>query len=243
MRDQLTDELNNKFTDASPEQVIEYFLKEYHGRILQATSMGIEDQVITHMIAAIDKSTRIVTLDTGRLFQETYDLIEKTNEKYGIAIELLFPDFRKVEEMTGRYGINLFYKSLENRKMCCNIRKDEPISRALKGQKAWICGLRKDQTVTRFFNKLVEWDVRHELIRVNPLINWAEKQVWGYIRDNNIPFNILYDKGFTSIGCQPCTRAIQPGEDSRAGRWWWEQPEHKECGLHAVDGKLAGKAR
>jgi phosphoadenosine phosphosulfate reductase len=235
MKEQLIDALNLKFPDASPEQVLAYFLENYPGKVLQASSMGPEDQVITHMISAIDKHARIVTLDTGRLFPETYDLIEKTNEQYGIAIEILFPDHKRVEEMTGKHGINLFYRSLENRKLCCSIRKDEPVTRALKGQEAWICGLRKDQTITRFSNKMVEWDARHELIRVNPLINWTEKQVWKYIRDNDIPYNTLHDKGFTSIGCQPCTRAIQPGEDSRAGRWWWEQPEQKECGLHNVD--------
>jgi phosphoadenosine phosphosulfate reductase len=232
MNMKIIDDLNIRFTDSTPEQVIAFFLDSYRGRILQATSMGPEDQVITHMIASTDKSTRIVTLDTGRLFEETYDLVEKTNAKYGINIELLFPDFEKVQAMTSEHGINLFYKSLENRKMCCRIRKDDPIRRALMGQEAWICGLRKDQTVTRFFNRMVEWDAQHELIRVNPLINWTEKQVWEYIKGNDIPYNVLHDSGYTSIGCKPCTRAIKPGEDSRAGRWWWEQAEHKECGLH-----------
>ena len=122
--------------------------------------------------------------------------------------------------------------SVENRKLCCGIRKNEPLKRALKGMDAWICGLRKDQTVTRFYNKAVEWDAQHGLFKLNPLINWTEKQVWNYIRENNIPYNVLHDRGFPSIGCQPCTRAIKPGEDSRAGRWWWEQSENKECGLH-----------
>lgn len=235
MKNKLIDELNTRFVDATPEELLAYFLDEYKGKILQATSLGPEDQVITHMITSIDKDTRIVTLDTGRLFEETYELIERTNERYDIAIEILFPDAGQVQEMTTGHGINLFYKSLENRKMCCNIRKDEPMNRALEGQAAWICGLRKSQTVTRIFSKIVELDQRHEIIRVNPLINWSGKQVWDYIHENDVPYNVLHDRGYPSIGCEPCTRDVQPGEDARAGRWWWEQPEQKECGLHDAE--------
>jgi phosphoadenosine phosphosulfate reductase len=221
--------------------VLEFFLEQYRGKIVQATSMGVEDQAITHMICSISKDVRFITLDTGRLPQETYDLVQQTCEEFNITIELIFPDYRKVQEMTNRHGINLFYKSIEHRKMCCTIRKDEPIKRALKGQDAWICGLRKDQTVTRFFNKLVEWDPQHGLIKVNPLIDWTEKQVWEYIRANDISVSVLHSRGYPSIGCKPCTRAVQPGEDSRAGRWWWEKEEHKECGLHNRDKHLGKK--
>jgi len=184
------------------------------------------------MICCIDNNIRIFSLDTGRLFQETYDLIEKTNNKYAINIDIYFPDWQKVEEMVRDKGINLFYRSIENRKRCCYLRKIEPLNRALKGAEAWISGIRKDQTVSRFYTKLIEWDETHKMIKINPLINWAEEQVWEYIKDNNVPYNILHDRGFSSIGCQPCTRAINQGEDFRAGRWWWEEPDSRECGLH-----------
>ena len=226
---------NKELKGEEPEQVLAFFLDEFKGTILQATSLGIEDQLITRMIAGIDNKTRIITLDTGRLFQETYDLIQHTMEEYGVMIETMFPDYKRVQEMVREKGINLFYRSVENRKLCCHIRKNESLIRALKGMNMWICGLRKDQTVTRFYRKLVEWDEKHGLIRLNPLISWTEKQVWEYIRRHDIPYNVLHDKGYASIGCLPCTRPIQPGEDTRAGRWWWENEEHKECGLHYPD--------
>ena len=227
------EKLNERFKNSKPEEVIEYFLKEYKGQIALSSSMGVEDQVLTDMVCKIDKTTKIFTLDTGRLFPETYDLIAQTNEKFGISIEVFFPDYKKVEEMVKLKGINLFYKSIENRKECCNIRKIEPLKRAMAGLKVWICGLRKDQSLTRFYSKMVEWDESNGLIKLNPLINWNENQVWDYIHENKVPYNSLHDKGFPSIGCQPCTRAIQKGEEVRAGRWWWEQQEQKECGLHS----------
>lgn len=235
MKEQLIDQLNEKWTGKAPGEILKHFLKEYKGKIVLASSMGMEDQVLTRMISEIDRETRIFTLDTGRLFQETYDLIQHTNEEYGLNIEVYFPDSGQVQEMVAAKGINLFYKSIDNRKLCCDIRKNQPLKRALSGMEMWICGLRKDQTVTRFFNKLVEWDEKHKLLKLNPLIRWTEKQVREYIRANEVPYNVLHDKGFPSIGCKPCTRAIQPGEDSRAGRWWWENAEHKECGLHNSD--------
>ncbi len=228
----VADKYAMQFNKAPAEEILSFFLHRYKKKVVQATSMGAEDQVLTRMIRSIDKDIRIITLDTGRLFQDTYDLIAKTNAHFNINIEIYFPDYKRVEEMVKEKGINLFYDSVENRKLCCGIRKNEPLKRALQGMDAWICGLRKDQTVTRFYNKTVEWDAQHGLLKVNPLINWTEKQVWNYIRENNIPYNVLHDRGFPSIGCQPCTRAIKPGEDSRAGRWWWEQSENKECGLH-----------
>jgi phosphoadenosine phosphosulfate reductase len=228
----LVERYTEQFSKASAEEILSFFLQQHRGKIVQATSMGAEDQAITHMICLIDRNTRFITLDTGRLFQETYDLISRTNTHFNINIEIFFPDHEKVEKMVRERGINLFYESIENRKLCCGIRKNEPLQRALQGMDAWICGLRKDQTVARFYNKVVEWDEQHGLFKVNPLINWTEKQVWNYIHENNIPYNILHDKGFPSIGCQPCTRAIMPGEDMRAGRWWWEEDANKECGLH-----------
>jgi len=226
------EQYGEQFRKTSAEDILTYFLTHYKGRIVQGSGMGAEDQVITRMICDIDKTVRIFTLDTGRLFQETYDLIQKTNEHFSINIEVYFPDYKKVEKMVKEKGINLFYESLENRQLCCHIRKNEPLKRALKGMDVWICGLRKDQTVTRFYNKAVEWDKQHGLIRVNPLINWTEKQVWDYIREHQIPYNVLHDKGYPSIGCLPCTHAVKPGEDPRAGRWWWEDKGPKECGLH-----------
>lgn len=224
--------LNNSLKSSTPQDVLSYIISKYNGKVAFGSSMGAEDQVITDMIFKINKSVKIFTLDTGRLFPETYDLIDKTNKKYGVKIDVYFPDALKVEQMVKEKGINLFYSSVENRKLCCNIRKIIPSQRALNGFDVWITGIRKDQTISRFFNKLIEWDDSYNMLKINPLLNWTEKQVWEYIKKEDIPYNELHDKGFPSIGCQPCTRAIKPGEDVRAGRWWWEEPEHKECGLH-----------
>jgi len=224
--------LNKELEGGTPQQALRRMLSEYKGRIILASSLGAEDQVLTDMITSIDPGTRIFTLDTGRMFQESYDLIEKTNEHYGINMEIYFPDAARVEEMVSKKGINLFYRSVENRKECCHIRKIEPLKRALKGMDIWITGLRRAQSVTRINNKMLEWDEGNGLLKLNPLIDWLEEDVWNYIRENNIPYHALHDKGFPSIGCLPCTRAVAPGEDVRAGRWWWEEPEKKECGLH-----------
>ncbi|MEX0987852.1 MAG: phosphoadenylyl-sulfate reductase [Bacteroidales bacterium] len=223
---------NKAFAKKDPVEVLEFFLSEFKGKIALATSLGAEDQVITDMMVSIDKQAKIFTLDTGRLFPETYYLIDDTNRKYDIKIDVYFPDTEKVESMVKEKGMNLFYESVENRKLCCGIRKVEPLGRAFKGLDAWICGLRKDQTVSRFNSELVEWDKVNGLVKINPLIDWMEKEVWNYIREKDVPFNPLHERGFASIGCQPCTRAIQPGEDFKAGRWWWEGQEQKECGLH-----------
>jgi len=221
-----------EFKKASPETILNFFLDHYGKEIAFASSLGAEDQVITHMLAAISRDARIFTLDTGRLFPETCEVLEKTRKKYGLEIEVYFPDYREVEKMVRERGINLFYRSVENRKLCCHIRKTLPLLRALEGCRAWITGLRREQAVTRISVMPVEWDEKHEIVKVNPLFGWSEKQVWDYIREHDIPYNALHDRGFPSIGCQPCTRAVQPGEDVRAGRWWWEQPENRECGLH-----------
>ena len=224
----------DRFKDATPQEVIEFFVSEFKGRIAFATSLGLEDQVLTHMITSISPDTKIFTLDTGRLFPETYDLIDKTNSRFKIKIDVYFPDTVHVEKMVKEKGINLFYESIENRKLCCYIRKIEPLHRAMKGLKMWITGLRREQSTTRENGKLIEVDENNNgLLKLNPLINWSEKMVWDYIKEHNIPFNELHKKGFPSIGCQPCTRAVKPGEDIRSGRWWWENPESKECGLHA----------
>lgn len=225
-------EINQLLAGKTSTEVIKWFLTEFSGKVAFSTSLGVEDQVIIHMIAGIDKSAGIFTLDTGRVFPETYDLMDITAKKYDLTIRVMFPDASKVEEMVNAKGINLFYESIENRKLCCYIRKIEPLKRAFKGLDAWICGLRREQSVTRKNLQLVEWDEVNELIKVNPLIDWTEEQVWDFIKLHNVPYNKLHDNGFPSIGCQPCTRAIIPGEDVRAGRWWWENPETRECGLH-----------
>jgi len=222
------EQLKNK----SPEDVLKFAIEQYGSKVAFASSLGAEDQMITDMLSKINKKITIFTLDTGRLFPETYDLIEKTSNYYGIKLKVYFPDYKKVEKMVEEKGINLFYKSVENRERCCYLRKQEPLKRAFKGLDAWICGLRREQSITRINNKVVEWDEQNGLFKINPLIEWTEQEVWDYIKKHNVPYNELHDKGFPSIGCQPCTRAVKPGEDIRAGRWWWEEPEKKECGLH-----------
>jgi len=224
--------LNRQFEGNDAYSILESFLKEFKGRIALSSSMGAEDQVLTDMVMKIDPEIRIFTLDTGRLFYETYELIERTSLRYRKHIEIYFPSPIDVEKMVTEKGINLFYQSIDNRKECCRVRKIEPLKRAFRGLEVWICGLRRNQSATRTSNQMVEWDEANGLIKLNPLIDWSEHDVWEYIKANGVPYNPLHDKGFPSIGCQPCTRAIEPGEDVRAGRWWWENPETKECGLH-----------
>ena len=223
---------NKEFRKAGPEKIIGFFAGHFKGEIVFASSLGAEDQVIIQMLSETDPPVPAFTLDTGRLFPETYALLEKTRERYPVRLDIYFPDAARVENMVREKGINLFYKSIENRKLCCHIRKNEPIARALDGKKAWISGLRREQAVTRISILPVEWDNRNNRIKINPLFDRTEKQVWDFIKANNIPYHELHDQGFPSIGCQPCTRAVKPGEDIRAGRWWWEEPESKECGLH-----------
>lgn len=224
--------LKTQVEGKTPQESIAWFLKEFGNKIALSNSMGAEDQVLTDMICKIDKSTNIFTLDTGRIFPETYDLIDRTNKKYGIKIQVYFPDAEKVENMVNAKGVNSFFESVENRKECCHIRKIEPLKRAFSGLDAWICGLRREQSVTRTNVEVVEWDENNGLIKFNPIVDWTEDQMWSYISENKVPYNRLHDQGFPSIGCQPCTRSIEQGEDIRAGRWWWENPESKECGLH-----------
>lgn len=226
------DLLNEQWAGLSAEDIIKTAFTLFGNKIKFATSLGAEDQVITYMLSKIDNSANIITLDTGRVFPETYDLLHRTVNRYGIAVKSYYPDTSQVEEMVNTKGINLFYESIENRKLCCHVRKIVPLRRALHGMEAWITGLRREQSVTRTDLKIVEWDDANSLIKINPLLEWSETQVWEFIKKNNIPYNKLHDQGFPSIGCQPCTRAIEKGEDLRAGRWWWEMPDSKECGLH-----------
>ncbi len=229
----MRNQYNEQFKNSTINEILGFFLMQFKGKIAFASSLGAEDQVLTHLITRIDPSVRIFTLDTGRIFPESYNLIARTNSRYTINMEVYFPDAQKVEQMVREKGINLFYESVENRKLCCHIRKIEPLRRALTGVEMWITGLRREQSNSRNTMTLVEKDENNNgILKLNPLIDWTEEMVWNFIRENNIPYNKLHDKGFPSIGCQPCTRAIEPGEDFRAGRWWWEMEGKKECGLH-----------
>jgi phosphoadenosine phosphosulfate reductase len=224
--------LNRTFAEKTPEELLRYFLKKYGRRIALASSLGLEDQALTDMILKIDPTARIFTIDTGRLFPETYSLIEKTGRRYGVRMEIFFPENAEVEAYVSRNGINAFYESVEKRKACCAVRKIQPLLRALSTLDVWICGLRQEQSVTRAGVERVEWDVANRLIKINPLVHWSQQEVWAYIRAEDVPYHLLHERNYPSIGCQPCTRAVEPGQDVRAGRWWWENPEHKECGLH-----------
>ncbi len=229
---QFIESLNSRFKESGAKELLSWFLQEYRGRIAFSTSLGAEDQVITHMISTLPGKLFIFTLDTGRMFQETYDLIEVTRKKYYCNIQVCFPDAAGVEEMVKTRGVNLFYESVENRKRCCHVRKIQPLTRALQGMKVWITGLRRGQSITRSDTPLVEWETEMNLIKVNPLINWSNDEVWDYISRFHVPVNELHRKGYPSIGCMPCTRPVAPGEDIRSGRWWWELPQFRECGIH-----------
>lgn len=228
----IIDILNGQFKQSDPETTLRFLHEKYPGKVAFSSSLGAEDQIITHLIARSGLNIRIFTLDTGRLFYETYDLIERTKSKYNIDIEVFFPDHAEVEKMVNKKGLNLFYDSIENRKLCCTIRKINPLKRALEGVQVWVTGIRKEQSVTRKDMAMFEWDNEYNILKYNPLIDWSEDEVWNFIRGNRIPYNILHDKGYLSIGCAPCTRAVEKGEPARNGRWWWENPETRECGLH-----------
>ncbi|RZI41214.1 phosphoadenylyl-sulfate reductase [Herbaspirillum sp. HC18] len=203
-----------------------------------ASSLAAEDMVLTDMILRAKLPIVIFTLETGRLHKETLGMLDRIKETYGYEVRLYKPEQAAVDAYVQQNGLNAFYDSVEMRKECCRIRKVEPLNRALAGNKAWVTGQRRAQSTTRAELGVQEDDAAHGMTKFNPLADWSEDDVWNYIRSNNVPYNPLHDKGYPSIGCEPCTRAIQPGEDVRAGRWWWENPESKECGLHVVDGKL-----
>lgn len=225
-------EINQKFKGSAPEDILSWAVDNFRGKIAFSTSLGAEDQVLTHMLAGLDKPVKIFTLDTGRLFQETYDLLDITQKKYRLPIDIYFPDASFVEKMVHEKGVNLFYENIENRRLCCRIRKIDPLTRALEGMAVWITGIRKEQSVTRAGTTLAEWDPEFNIMKINPLIHWTSDMVWQFIRDRKIPVNELHAKGYPSIGCLPCTRAVLDGEDVRSGRWWWEISHFKECGLH-----------
>jgi len=227
------------FTPESIKKVEESTLAEglklitewFPGKVVFSSSLGQEDQVLTDVIFKNNLPVTIFTIDTGRLFNETYELLDRTNARYKKKIQVYFPEAADVEEFAVNKGINSFYESVDNRKECCHIRKVKPLNRALKGAAVWITGLRAEQSNNRHDMPMIEWSEEKMLYKFNPLIKWTYADMMDYINKFNVPYNRLHDKGFISIGCAPCTRAIEPGEDARAGRWWWETSQ-KECGLH-----------
>lgn len=230
----LTDEINALVHGKNTVEVLTALAERFPGKIVFSTSFGIEDQVITHIIFSNNLPIKVFTLETGRLFPETYYVWNRTLEIYKKDIEAYFPDTHAVQQLISQKGPSSFYESVENRKECCRIRKIEPLQRALAGAECWITGIRAEQSDNRQGMAQVEWDQGNQLMKVHPIYDWSLEQVWDYAKAHHVPYNPLHDKGFPSIGCAPCTRAVREGEDFRAGRWWWEDTSKKECGLHAT---------
>ena len=225
--------LQELFNDQPIELALQQVVALFPQRVKFSTSLGQEDQVLTDLIARHQLPVQIFTIDTGRLFYQTYETLEKTRARYRLQVDVFFPQAAAVEEMVNEHGVNLFYDSVEHRQSCCHVRKVEPLNRALKGAAVWITGLRSAQTDHRKNIPVVEWMEDREIYKINPLLHWSYEDVLAYLEKFQVPYNVLHDQGFVSIGCAPCTRAIEEGEDPRAGRWWWEA-SHKECGLHLV---------
>lgn len=235
------EESSTDFEDLTAFEVVTWALENYHPRLALACSFQAEGSVLIDMMYRVcGPAFRIFTLDTGRLNQETYDCMDAIRARYGVGVEVYFPDAMKVQEMVRCHGLNLFYNSIDLRKLCCGVRKVEPLNRALRGLDAWMTGLRREQAVTRADVRKAELDRDHgNIIKINPLADWSSDEVWDYIRRHNLPYNRLHRQGYPSIGCAPCTRAVKPGEDERAGRWWWENPDTRECGLHvSIEAKV-----
>ncbi len=235
--------LNARAEGLCAPEILALVAEEFPGRAVFASSLGEEDQVLTDMIAGVAPGMPVFTLDTGRLFPETYDLLAKTMRRYPMPFRVYVPEASAVEAMVAEHGINLFYESVELRRLCCGVRKVAPLRRALEGYSVWICGLRREQAVTRQGLDIFSWDAGNAMIKACPLAGWSLDQVRAYVREHRIDVHPLHARGFVSIGCACCTRAVGPGEDVRAGRWWWESPEHKECGLHARRSTEGGPAR
>jgi phosphoadenosine phosphosulfate reductase len=225
-------ELNTLAIEKSTPEMLAFIAEKFAGKIVFTTSFGYEDQVITDMIFGHSLPVKVVTLDTGRMFEETYKTWQRTLDKYQQPIVSYFPVSDDVEKLLNEKGTLSFYESIENRKECCFIRKVKPLKRALEGASCWITGLRSSQSEVRGGLNYFMWDEANQIIKYNPLLNWHLDDVIKYVHENNVPYNSLHDKGYVSIGCEPCTRAIKSGEDFRAGRWWWEKNSGKECGLH-----------
>ena len=224
-----------KLESQSAEEIVRWALTTFGSKVALASSFSAEDVAIIDLMVQVNPKARVFTLDTGRLNQETYDVMDKIRDTYHVSIEVMCPKAEATEQMVREKGLNLFYHSIENRKLCCGIRKVEPLNRALATVDAWITGLRRDQVVTRARVNKVAIDVDHGgIAKINPLADWTWEQTMDYVKKHHVPYNVLHNQGYPSIGCAPCTRAIKPGEDFRAGRWWWERPEQKECGLHVA---------
>lgn len=215
-------------------ELLEAIAEHYPNQVVFSTSFGIEDQIITDWIGKSKVNIAVFTLDTGRLFKETYSLWSRTVKRYALKIDTYYPNTEQIQEFVSQKGPNAFYESVENRKTCCYIRKVEPLQRALRGAKIWITGIRAEQSANRHDMDYIEYDQVNDIIKIHPLFDWTFDMVNDYIKGERIPYNVLHDKGFPSIGCAPCTRAVQEGEDFRAGRWWWEDQSKKECGLHVT---------
>lgn len=228
----VTEDIEKDIANLSIPQALEYFAGLYPGQVSFSSSLGQEDQVITDYIGRNKLPVNIFTIDTGRLFPEAYELIQITEARYNKRIEMYFPDVINVEALVKEHGINCFYESVDLRKKCCHVRKVLPLRRALENTKVWVTGLRASQSENRNDMKAIQWDSSYNVLKYNPLLSWEVEDVLKYIKENTVPYNPLHDKGFLSIGCASCTRAVLPGEDIRAGRWWWESSK-KECGLHA----------
>jgi phosphoadenosine phosphosulfate reductase len=236
MSKKLAEQLNvefNEFKEKENTKILRELTSRFKDKIVFTTSFGIEDQVVTDMIFRNDIPVKVITLDTGRLFEETYKVYSRTLEQYHKPIYTYYPNNERLEQFITEKGPNSFYLSVENRKMCCHIRKVEPLGRALNGMSCWITGIRASQSQNRENMEFFEWDEAFSVVKYNPLLKWSMEDCREYVKVNHVPYNVLHDRGFVSIGCAPCTRAIQPGEDFRAGRWWWENNSKKECGLHS----------
>lgn len=231
---ELINYIKEDISGLEPVEALRKLAEQFPGEVVFSTSFGWEDQVITHMIFTNDLPIKIFTLETGRIFPETYYVWNRTMEMYGKPIFAYYPNHSLVEAMVNQKGPSSFYESVENRKECCGIRKIEPLKRALAGNKCWVTGIRADQSANRQHMDNLEWDEVNNILKYHPLYSWTLDDVKAYIKQYNVPYNTLHDRGFPSIGCQPCTRAVQEDEDFRAGRWWWEDQSKKECGLHAV---------
>lgn len=227
--------LNDEFEGSSPREVLEWASRNLGSGVALATSFQLQGMALLDMLVRTDPRARVFTLDTGRLPSQTYELMDRVRDRYGVNVEVLFPDKAEVEEMVARHGVNLFYKSVENRRLCCQVRKTNPLNGFLRTLDAWISSIRADQTEQRAGARKFEIDYLHgRMLKINPILDWTIERVWDYVRENDVPYNELHDMGYPSIGCAPCTRAVKEGDDPRAGRWWWERGSDKECGIHFV---------
>jgi phosphoadenosine phosphosulfate reductase len=231
---ELVENIKHRLTGLDPVKALALLTDSFPGKIIFSTSFGWEDQVITHLIFSNNLPIKVFTLETGRLFPETYYTWNRTIEIYGKPIHAYYPDYQALEAMVNKKGPNSFYESVENRKECCGIRKIEPLKRALAGNEIWITGIRADQSADRSNLHDIEWDEANRIIKFHPIFHWTLDDVKDFVKQHNVPYNILHDRGFPSIGCAPCTRAVAEGEDFRSGRWWWEDQTKKECGLHSA---------